>query len=105
MEPCSHGWQAGTSAVRAEFRFDLPPRWRYIDRTRELLLRQCCFSSRSGTAAYQCATATNGLKLASANPYDYQAVLNLNTDQHIGNRGAVLLSDWEISPESSLHAI
>jgi iron complex outermembrane receptor protein len=50
-------------------------------------------------------TAANGLKLASANPYDYQAVLDLNTDQHIGDRGAVLLSDWEISPETSLHSI
>jgi len=50
-------------------------------------------------------TAANGLKLASGNPYDYQAVLNLNTDQHIDDRGAVLLSDWEISPETSLHAI
>src|SRR6266478_876181 len=50
-------------------------------------------------------TAANGLKLASANPYDYQAVLNLNTDQQIGDRGAVLLSDWTISPETSLHAI
>lgn len=50
-------------------------------------------------------TAANGLKLASANPNDYQAVLNLNTDQHIGDRGAVLLSDWAISPETSLHAI
>src|ERR1700676_1679618 len=50
-------------------------------------------------------TAANGLKLASGNPYDYQAVLNLNTDQHIGDRGAVLLSNWEISPETSLHAI
>jgi iron complex outermembrane receptor protein len=50
-------------------------------------------------------TAANGLKLASANPYDYQAVLNLNTDQQIRDRGAVLLSDWTISPETSLHAI
>ena len=50
-------------------------------------------------------SAANGLKLASANPYDYQAVLNLNTDQHISDRGAVLLSDWEISPETSLHAV
>jgi iron complex outermembrane receptor protein len=50
-------------------------------------------------------TAANGLKLASANPFDYQAVLNLNTDQHIDDRGAVLLSDWEISPETSLHAV
>jgi len=50
-------------------------------------------------------TAANGLKLASANPSDYQAVLNLNTDQHIGDRGAVLLSDWEISRDTSLHAI
>jgi outer membrane receptor protein involved in Fe transport len=49
--------------------------------------------------------AANGLKLASANPYDYQAVLNLNTDQQIGDRGAVLSSDWTISPEISLHAI
>jgi iron complex outermembrane receptor protein len=50
-------------------------------------------------------TAANGLKLASANPYAYQAVLNLNTDQHIGDRGAVLLSDWKLSAETSLHAI
>jgi iron complex outermembrane recepter protein len=50
-------------------------------------------------------TAANGLKLASGNPNDYQAVLNRNTDQHIGDRGAVLLSNWEISPETSLHAI
>jgi iron complex outermembrane receptor protein len=50
-------------------------------------------------------TAGNGLKLASGNPYDYQAVLNLNTDQHIDDHGAVLLSDWKISPDTSLHAI
>ena len=47
----------------------------------------------------------NGLKRASANPSDYQAVLNQNTDQQIGDRGAVLLSDWTISPGTSLHAI
>jgi iron complex outermembrane receptor protein len=50
-------------------------------------------------------TAANGLKLASANPSDYQAVRNLNTDQHVGDRGAVLLSDWQISSDLSLHAI
>src|SRR5258708_39762898 len=50
-------------------------------------------------------SAANGLKLASANPYDYQAALNLNTDQHISYRGAGLLSDWEISHQTSLHAV
>jgi iron complex outermembrane recepter protein len=50
-------------------------------------------------------TLANGLKLASTNPLDYQAVLNLNTEQHVGDRGAVLLSDWDISAETSVHAI
>jgi len=45
----------GTSAVRAEFRFDLPPDRRYIHRTRKLLLRQRGYRSRSGAAACQCA--------------------------------------------------
>jgi iron complex outermembrane recepter protein len=49
-------------------------------------------------------SAANGLKPPSANPSDYQGVLNRDTDQQIGDRGAVLLSDWTISPDSSLHA-
>jgi iron complex outermembrane receptor protein len=50
-------------------------------------------------------TAANGLKLASANPNDYQAILNQNTDQQIRDRGVVLLSDWDISSSATLHAI
>jgi iron complex outermembrane receptor protein len=70
----------------------------------------CCYGSVVVTPGpvhplVDALTAANGLKLASGNPNDYQAVLNLNTDQHIGDRGAVLLSDWKISPETSLHAI
>ena len=70
----------------------------------------CCYGSVGAVPGpvkplINALTAANGLKLASANPYDYQAVLNLNTDQHIGDRGAVLLSDWEISPETSWHAV
>jgi iron complex outermembrane receptor protein len=49
-------------------------------------------------------TLANGLKLASANPKDYQAVLNQDTNQQIGDRGAVLLSDWNISPSAVLHS-
>lgn len=50
-------------------------------------------------------TAANGLKPPSVNPSDYQGVLNQNTDQQIDDRGTVLLSDWTISPDISLHAI
>jgi iron complex outermembrane recepter protein len=70
----------------------------------------CCYGSVISLAGpvqpvINALTVANGLRLASANPYGYQAVLNLNTDQHISDRGAVLLSDWEISPETSWHAI
>jgi len=49
-------------------------------------------------------TRANGLQLPSARPKDYQAVLNQDTDQQIGDRGAVLLSDWDISTSAALHS-
>jgi iron complex outermembrane receptor protein len=49
-------------------------------------------------------TLANGFQLASSNPKDYQAVLNQDTDEQIGDRGAVLLSDWDISPSAALHS-
>jgi iron complex outermembrane receptor protein len=49
-------------------------------------------------------TLANGLQLPSTNPKDYRAVLNQDTDQQIGDRGAVLLSDWDISSSAALHS-
>lgn len=50
-------------------------------------------------------TLAQGLKLPSANPRDYQSVLNQNTDEQISDRGVVLLSDWKPSPDHALHSI
>jgi len=49
-------------------------------------------------------TLANGLKLPSANPKDYQSVLNQDTNQQIHDRGVVLLSDWNVSPGAALHS-
>jgi iron complex outermembrane recepter protein len=49
-------------------------------------------------------TLANGYKLPSANPKDYQTVLNQDTNQQTHDRGVVFLSDWHISPGAALHS-